>query len=551
MSLNMYLGEVQSQTQSMNAVCTATIQGMEQAIQSIDAFAIDTVLQGQTYSSAKAFFVQTFRPLAQGIIYLCEELIRQNDAFPSQFQSQVAQADVIEQEVLEQIREIDRMIASTEALNQTMPIPGMDAMVNLFTVMRQKLQEKLEHLYEFNYTSSSNYDTALQLAASIATGLAEVQSGKGFSPASGTFSTQGLNMEWTTSIQKMTEAKAREANNFVNNNLSDDNIEEGTMYDTPTEKSMLRKIWDGIYVGSGQVIGGIVEGFNSLDDTVTKENIKYAIGHPLETAYTMCNTFSDSFMNDVWHGDAESRTKWGTSIFMEFGLGWIGDKGISNVGKVTTLGEGVNLAKFSTGISSVANKLPLTERFAFAGASGFGSAKRKASEMLQEARDTFMFSKTGGRSRVKDVQEVIKDYADKVLDRVDVKNDYPDSYTASQKLRAELKEAGIEPPPYPNAAHHIGPWNDKRAAQVQELLEEFGIHHDSAANGVFLPYKVNDYVTTEALHIGNHSPEYIREVYRVLSEVKRFGGNQADAVAALQNIRERLLDGSLKLNQPK
>ncbi|KAA0764478.1 AHH domain-containing protein [Bacillus sp. SH5-2] len=69
--------------------------------------------------------------------------------------------------------------------------------------------------------------------------------------------------------------------------------------------------------------------------------------------------------------------------------------------------------------------------------------------------------------------------------------------------------------------------------------------------GVFLPYKVNDYVTTEALHIGNHSPEYIREVYRVLSEVKRFGGNQADAVAALQNIRERLLDGSLKLNQPK
>ncbi len=551
MSLNMYLGEVQSQTQSMNAVCDATIQGMEQVIQSIDTFAIDTVLQGQTYSSAKSFFVQTFRPLAQGIIYLCEELIRQNDAFPSQFQSQVASTDVIEQEILEQIREIDRMKASMEAISQAMPIPGMDAMANLFTVMRKKLQEKLEHLYEFNYTSSNNYDTALQLAASIATGLAEVQSGKGFSPASGTFSTQGLNMEWTTSIQAIGEKITRKTDNSVISSLSGDNIEDNEMFGKPSEKSMLRKIWDGIYVGSGQFIGGIVEGFDSLDDTVTKENIKYAIGHPLETAYTMCNTFSDSFMNDVWYGDLESGTKWGTNIFMELGLGWIGDKGISQVGKVTTLGEGANLAKFSTGISSVANKLPLTERFAFAGASGFGSAQRKASEMLQEARDTFMFSKTGGRSRVKDVQEVIKDYADKVLDRVDVKNDYPDSYTASQKLRAELKEAGIEPPPYPNAAHHIGPWNDKRAAQVQELLEEFGIHHDSAANGVFLPYKVNDYVTTEALHIGNHSPEYIREVYRVLSEVKRFGGNQADAVAALQNIRERLLDGSLKLNQPK
>ncbi|HCF32068.1 MAG TPA: hypothetical protein DEU22_06720, partial [Bacillus sp. (in: Bacteria)] len=84
-------------------------------------------------------FLQTFRPLAQGIIYLCEELIRQNDAFPSQFQSQVASTDVIEQEILEQIREIDRMIASTEALHQTMPISGMDAMVNLFIAMRRKL----------------------------------------------------------------------------------------------------------------------------------------------------------------------------------------------------------------------------------------------------------------------------------------------------------------------------------------------------------------------------------------------------------------------------
>ncbi|MCU5046745.1 MULTISPECIES: HNH/endonuclease VII fold putative polymorphic toxin [Bacillus cereus group] len=211
MSLNMYLGEVQAQTESMNSFCTTTIQGMEQIIHSIDAFALDTVLQGQTYSSAKAYFLQTFRPLAQGIIYLCEELIRQNDAFPRDFQSQVASTDVIEQEILEQIREIDRMIASTEAINQAMPISGMAAIVNLFADMRRKLQEKLEHLYEFNQTSSDNYNTAIQLAASITTGLAEVQSGKGFSPVSGTFSTQRLNMEWIASIQKIAEERVQEA----------------------------------------------------------------------------------------------------------------------------------------------------------------------------------------------------------------------------------------------------------------------------------------------------------------------------------------------------
>ncbi|MDA2729034.1 T7SS effector LXG polymorphic toxin [Bacillus cereus] len=209
MSLNMYLGEVQSQTQSMNAICNATIQSMEQAIQSIDAFAIDTVLQGQTYSSAKAYLVQTFRPLAQGIICLCEELIRQNEAFPNDFQAKVASTDVIEHEIRQQIQEINQSIASIEAIEVLTPMPGVDAIIAVLIAMRKKLEEKLERLYEFNHSSSNNYSTALQLAASITDGLAEVQSGKGFSPVSGTFSTQRLNMDWVSSIQGIIEETAR------------------------------------------------------------------------------------------------------------------------------------------------------------------------------------------------------------------------------------------------------------------------------------------------------------------------------------------------------
>ncbi|PFD04656.1 T7SS effector LXG polymorphic toxin, partial [Bacillus cereus] len=175
MSLNMYLGEVQSQTQSMNAICNATIQSMEQAIQSIDAFAIDTVLQGQTYSSAKAYLVQTFRPLAQGIICLCEELIRQNEAFPNEFQAKVASTDVIEQEIREQIRGINQSITSIEAIEVLTPMLGVSAIVTVLGAMRKKLEEKLERLQEFEHSSSNNYSTALQLAASITAGLAEVQ----------------------------------------------------------------------------------------------------------------------------------------------------------------------------------------------------------------------------------------------------------------------------------------------------------------------------------------------------------------------------------------
>ncbi|MGK8688756.1 DNA/RNA non-specific endonuclease [Bacillus cereus] len=382
MSLNMYLGEVQSQTQSMNALCTATIQGMEQAIQSIDAFAVDTVLQGQTYSSAKAFFVQTFRPLAQGIIYLCEELIVQNDAFPSQFASKVASTDVIEQEIREQIQEINQTIASIEAIEVLTRMPGVDAIIAVLVAMRKKLEEKLEHLYEFNYTSSNNYSTALQLASSIATGLAEVQSGKGFSPVSGIFSTQGLNMEWTTSIQAIIEAKERQ---------TDNSIEEGAMCGKLPEKSTGEKIWDGILEGTGQAIEDTIDGVVALGKWETWENMGNAALHPIDTLSTMYNVLSDSFINDVINGDAESRAKWGSYALTQVGLGLIGDKGLSKASKLGKVTTKLAKDKIPEGISHTIGNLQVGNRFAFAGGSG-GQFRFNISEFNQ-AKDTLLSAK--------------------------------------------------------------------------------------------------------------------------------------------------------------
>ncbi|EJR39232.1 MULTISPECIES: T7SS effector LXG polymorphic toxin [Bacillus cereus group] len=427
MSLNMYLGEVQNQTQSMNAVCTATIQGMEQAIQSIDAFTSDTVLQGQTYDSAKAFFAETFRPLAQGIIYLCEELIRQNDAFPSQFQSQVASTDVIEQELLEQIREIDRMIASTEALHQTMPISGMDAMANLFIAMRRKLQEKLDHLYQFNQTSSNNYNTAIQLAASIATGLAEVQSGKGFSPASGTFSTQGLNMEWATSIQAIAEDR---------NCQADNSIEEGAMCGKP--KSDLEKAWDGLYDGAGKGVGDAWEGFKALGDGETWSDMWDAVVNYDETLPAMWNAFSDSFMNDVWHGDVESGFRWGSYLVTSVGLGLLGGKGLD---KASKLARGANMYK-------VTEAFPPRLQPAFAGVGLTGEAivstLPPSGNWGNYLSGYLMFARPSWRQSELDVGKEYPNYDDQVAfkDREEVSkvtkgSTRPDFYTKDHSLEVK------------------------------------------------------------------------------------------------------------------
>ncbi|WP_434712227.1 LXG domain-containing protein [Bacillus cereus] len=289
MSLNMYLGEVQSQTQSMNAICNATIQSMEQAIQSIDAFAIDTVLQGRTYSSAKAYLVQTFRPLAQGIICLCEELIRQNEAFPNEFQAKVASTDVIEEEIREQIRGINQSITSIEAIEVLTPMPRVGAIVTVLGAMRKKLEEKLEHLYEFNHSSSNNYSTALQLAASITAGLAEVQSGKGFSPVSGTFHSEKLNMEWAKQIQIIIEEKIRKSDNGIGKSvdlehnvyndiegISSENQSINNRF-TKEEIQATQKYLEGIK--NGTIKGNIGEDFQvETDDYEMEHNI---FGHPV------------------------------------------------------------------------------------------------------------------------------------------------------------------------------------------------------------------------------------------------------------------------------
>src|SRR5690606_28017382 len=111
MSLNMFLNSAESQTKTMNQVCIDIIQAMEEVKKSIDIFLFDARLQGKTYATAKSYMVQVYRPLAQGIIYLCEELIRQNDRYPNQFRSQVSSSDIVEQEILDQIDEIDRQIS--------------------------------------------------------------------------------------------------------------------------------------------------------------------------------------------------------------------------------------------------------------------------------------------------------------------------------------------------------------------------------------------------------------------------------------------------------
>ncbi|MGH0428628.1 WXG100 family type VII secretion target [Bacillus hominis] len=186
--------------------------------------------------------------------------------------------------------------------------------------------------------------------------------------------------------------KFRNADESYDGNLVDGKIEEGAMCGKLPEKSTFEKIRDGIVEGAGEAVEDTIEGFKALGKWETWQNMGNAALHPIDTLSTMYNVLSDSFINDVINGDAESRAKWGSYALTQVGLGLIGDKGIS---KVTTLAKGTNLAKVSEGISHYTNKLQTGDRFAYAGVGEFRDIPKTSFNSLEEARNTFMFADPG------------------------------------------------------------------------------------------------------------------------------------------------------------
>ena len=144
-------------------------------------------------------------------------------------------------------------------------------------------------------------------------------------------------------FDKIAEELIQAAEKFRNaDELYNGNIQEGEMCDKLTPKSDLEKAWDGLYDGAGKAVGDAWEGFKSLGDGETWSDMWDAVVNYDETLPAMWNAFSDSFMNDVWHGDVESGFRWGSYLVTSVGVGFLGGKGLD---KASKLARGANMYK--------------------------------------------------------------------------------------------------------------------------------------------------------------------------------------------------------------
>ena len=175
-----------------------------------------------------------------------------------------------------------------------------------------------------------------------------------------------------------------------------------------------------------------------------------------------------------------------------------------------------------------------------------------ASELNKGLSDSL---KTGDLNLKKAVEERIKDYQ-KIKYNRKVKGTYSENEKHSNILKSELSKSGIKYPPYEFQAHHIVAVEAKEAEIARNIVTKYKIDIDSAANGVFLPSKDNGYVGETSLHIGGHSKKYYSTVNKALEDadtyitVNKLSGEDASNYICdiLQDIREELLGGSLKIN---
>ncbi len=165
------------------------------------------------------------------------------------------------------------------------------------------------------------------------------------------------------------------------------------------------------------------------------------------------------------------------------------------------------------------------------------------------------------------VEKTIKQYEKYAKNQIKVQNPNKKGQN-STILKAELKNCGVEDPPYEFASHHIVGATESRAKEARDILAEVGIDINSAANGVNLPgakARGDKRVTTESFHTGRHKEVAIKETNKIIAMAKRkrllsTGRNLNDKLdkndpedvkaitEALHEVRLRLLKKKMILN---
>ena len=118
----------------------------------------------------------------------------------------------------------------------------------------------------------------------------------------------------------------------------------------------------------------------------------------------------------------------------------------------------------------------------------------------------------------KTADEIAEFYFSKVANKTRVSGKF--SGSASDILRAELKDAGVITPPYKHKAHHIIPegMDVPELNEVRAIMQRYGVDLNSASNGQTIPEftcnsRLNLYDGAELYEVGKDGREVLRAIF--------------------------------------
>lgn len=206
MSIDMYLGDSQSQANSTQTMIQEEIRAYEELERSLTDFESSAEsLKGKAYDSARNYSARVLRPLAHGGKLLSEAVGKTVKQFPEFYVIQVANESLKESDLEADIQKLDALITTTKAsmLSSALVAPALVAghqkMLDILNEARRVLQEKLQKLRAFNLSSPQIFSEIEILKNLLDIGLSQLSTGwdanKGVYvlPANLTWATQLMN----------------------------------------------------------------------------------------------------------------------------------------------------------------------------------------------------------------------------------------------------------------------------------------------------------------------------------------------------------------------
>ncbi len=208
MGIEVYCGSLDAQAESTTIMTKSQLEcykelgkALEQAENSASS------LSGKAYDSFRAFISDVIVPLKEAGIALSEATQIDVQSLPKEYRTQVADEDLQEDKLVEDIQRYDQLLAANLDLldaivtsKSTSPgsfqrLQGLQKLNDTYTAARKELQEKLDKLRAFDASSSEIFGDIDALVQAIDTGVGQLASS--WDANTGTYSIPA-DLSWTT-----------------------------------------------------------------------------------------------------------------------------------------------------------------------------------------------------------------------------------------------------------------------------------------------------------------------------------------------------------------